>query len=391
MRVASGPFARLARKVQPPGPRWGSPLRSERNAAWLGIGLGVAFGICFLTGLLSHLIQHPPGWFSWPARPAGTYRVTQGLHVATGIAAIPLLLVKLWTVYPKLWRFPPFDDAVDALERLSLFPLVSGAIFLLVSGTQNIFHWYPWRFFFPVDHYWAAWITIGALVVHVGAKATQVRRALSAGHADARDQGVAAPAGVSRRAVLRLAFGGAGLLTLVTAGETFGPLRHLDLLAPRRPDIGPQGLPVNRSAEEAGVMAAATDPAYRLVVEGAAAGRLELSLSDLRRLELHSAVLPIACVEGWSGQAVWRGVRVRDVLKLAGRPGGRVVVQSLEQSGIYTSSELSPAQAQDPDTLLAVEVNGGPLHIQHGYPVRLIGPNRPGVQQTKWVGKLMLS
>ena len=94
---------------------------------------------------------------------------------------------------------------------------------------------------------------------------------------------------------------------------------------------------------------------------------------------------------GWSGQAVWRGVRVRDVLKLAGRPGGRVVVQSLEQSGIYTSSELSPAQAQDPDTLLAVEVNGGPLDIQHGYPVRLIGPNRPGVQQTKWVGRLVLS
>ena len=63
---------------------------------------------------------------------------------------------------------------------------------------------------------------------------------------------------------------------------------------------------------------------------------------DLRRLELHSAVLPIACVEGWSGQAVWRGVRVRDLLTLAGRPGARVAVQSLERSGIYTSSELSP-------------------------------------------------
>ena len=114
-----------------------NPLRAERNAAVLGISLGVAFGICFLTGLLSHLIQHPPGWFSWPARPAGTYRVTQGLHVATGIAAIPLLLVKLWTVYPKLWRFPPFDDAVDALERLSLFPLVSGAIFLARLAKRN--------------------------------------------------------------------------------------------------------------------------------------------------------------------------------------------------------------------------------------------------------------
>jgi len=31
--------------------------------------------VCFVTGLLSHLIQQPPGWFSWPARPAGLYRL----------------------------------------------------------------------------------------------------------------------------------------------------------------------------------------------------------------------------------------------------------------------------------------------------------------------------
>jgi hypothetical protein len=362
---------------------------SERNAAWLGICLGVAFGICFLTGLTSHLIQHPPHWFVWPPRPAGLYRVTQGLHVATGIAAIPLLLVKLWTVFPKLFHWPPFDDAVHALERVSLLPLIGGAIFLLVSGTQNIFHWYPWHFFFPVAHWWAAWITIGALIVHIGAKATQARRAISpAGLA-----GEAAPedGALSRRAVLRMAFGGAGLLTLVTLGETFGPLRHLDALAPRRPDIGPQGLPVNRSAEEAGIMSAATDPAYRLLVEGAPGGPMSLSLSDLRALGLHTAVLPIACVEGWSGQAVWRGVRVRDLLAHAGRQGAAVGVASLETSGIYTGSSLTPAQAADPDTLLALEVNGSPLHIQHGYPLRLIGPNRPGVQQTKWVGRVVIS
>ncbi|MCW3036395.1 MAG: oxidoreductase molybdopterin binding protein [Actinobacteria bacterium] len=365
-------------------------VHSERNAAWLGICLGVAFGICFLTGLLSHLIQHPPGWFTWPARPAGLYRVTQGLHVATGIAAIPLLLVKLWTVYPKLFHWPPFDDAVHALERVSLLPLISGAIFLLVSGTQNIFHWYPWHFFFPVAHWWAAWITVGALIVHIGAKATQARRAIAGPAPDGPHPQPGPDGSLSRRAVLRMAFGGAGLLTLVTLGETFGPLRHLDLLSPRRPDIGPQGLPVNRSAEEAGIMAAATDPAYRLVVEGGAGGPLSLSIADLRALGLHTAVLPIACVEGWSGQAVGRGVRVRDLLAHAGRPGAAVQVGSLETSGIYTGSSLTPAQAADPDTLLALEVNGSPLHIQHGYPVRLIGPNRPGVQQTKWVGKVVI-
>src|SRR5205823_14641344 len=48
-----------------------------------------------------------------------------------------------------------------------------------------------------------------------------------------------------------------------------------------------------------------------------------LSVADLRALGLHTAVLPIACVEGWSGQAVWRGVRVCDLLAHAGRPGAR--------------------------------------------------------------------
>ena len=95
-----------------------------------------------------------------------------------------------------------------------------------------------------------------------------------------------------------MAFGGAGLLTLVTLGETFGPLRHLDLLAPRRPDIGPQGLPVNRSAEEAGVMAAATDPGYRLVVEGGSGGPMSLSVADLRALGLHRDLVRFTRIPG---------------------------------------------------------------------------------------------
>jgi len=83
------------------------PRRGERVASWLGMALGVSFTVCFLTGLYSHFAQHPPSWFSLTARPAGLYRVTQGLHVATGIAAVPLLLAKLWSVYPKLFVRPP--------------------------------------------------------------------------------------------------------------------------------------------------------------------------------------------------------------------------------------------------------------------------------------------
>ena len=68
-------------------PAYRSALHETRAAAWLGVGLGVTFGLCFATGVWSHLAQDPPSWFTYPARPAGLYRITQGVHVASGYAA----------------------------------------------------------------------------------------------------------------------------------------------------------------------------------------------------------------------------------------------------------------------------------------------------------------
>src|SRR5207245_1065123 len=50
--------------------------------------------------------------------------------------------------------------------------------FMVFSGVANIAQWYPWRFSFTAAHYWTAWITIGALVAHLGAKGPIARRAL---------------------------------------------------------------------------------------------------------------------------------------------------------------------------------------------------------------------
>ena len=369
-----------------------SPLHDRRAAAWLGLSLGIAFTICFATGVLSHLIQKPPGWFAWPSRPAGLYRITQGLHVATGIAAVPLLLAKLWVVYPSFWSWPPVRTATHAVERISLVPLVGGSLFMLFSGVANIARWYPWHFNFPVTHYWVAWITIGGLVTHIGAKlpvtAEVLRRRLPSGAATLADEG----AGLTRRGLLGAAFAASGLLTLVTLGQTVRPLDRLGLLAPRRPKVGPQGLPVNKTAVGARVIEAAKDPAFRLVVDGRGVSTpLSLGLADLRAMPQHEAVLPISCVEGWSSTATWSGVRVRDLLALAGaREGATVKVESLQRRGAYRSSTLNKGHAADVDTLLALDLFGEPLHLDHGFPVRLIGPNRPGVLQTKWVSRLVV-
>jgi len=196
-----------------------SPLHSVRVASILGISLGVTFTVCFLTGFLSHLIQHPPSFYAWPARPGWLYRVSQGVHVTTGIASIPLLLAKLWTVYPRFWTWPPLRSAAHAIERLALLPLVGGSLFLLFTGVGSISRWFPWDFSFPPAHYAAAWITIGALIVHVGAKAGAARRALSGRSPDVTSEAVADErgwGGLSRRGFLGAAFGGAAALVVAT-------------------------------------------------------------------------------------------------------------------------------------------------------------------------------
>jgi DMSO/TMAO reductase YedYZ molybdopterin-dependent catalytic subunit len=379
----------LPRAASPPlGDRYQSDLHEVRSAAWLGLGLGLTFGTCFLTGLWSHLAQDPPSWFTYPARPAGLYRITQGLHVASGMAAIPLLLAKLWVVHPRFFEWPPARSVLHAVERLALVPLVGGALFQVLSGTLNVAEWYPWSFFFPRAHFWVAWITIGALVVHVGAKVAATRDAV---RREPRAAGAVRATPADRRAFLGgIAATSLGLVA-ATAGGTVSALSPVSVLAQRRPGVGPQGVPVNKSAAGSRVTEAARDPAYRLVVEGAVDRRLELSLDDLRALPQREAELPIACVEGWSASARWRGVPVRDLLAAAGaRTDAEATVESLQPSGRYRTSDLNSDHAADRDTLLAVELNGEPLHIDHGFPVRLIGPNRPGVMQTKWVSKLVV-
>ncbi len=110
-------------------------------------------------------------------------------------------------------------------------------------------------------------------------------------------------------------------------------------------------------------------------------GHSNLGFADAR--------LPIACVEGWSASGRWHGVRLRDLLDSVGAPRGRDVrITSLQAHGPYRVTTLPAAFADDPLTLLALGLDGEALSIDHGYPCRLIAPDRPGVLQTKWVSRV---
>ena len=354
-----------------------SRLHEPRTAVVLGRWLGLALTICFLTGLVSHALQNPPGWLAGhlPSRPADGYRVTQGLHVISGTAAIPLLAAKLWTVYPRLFEWPPVRGVLHALERLGIAALVGSAVLEVFTGLLNTFQWYPWPFPFRQTHFWLAWIAIGGLLTHLAAKAPLI----------AAHWRRPRPSLAERRGFLTAVTASVAVVTLTTAGQAVPWLRRLDLLAPRRPDIGPQGLPVNRTAAAAGTTEIPAD--WRLHVDGPRP--YSLTLAELHALPQHSARLPIACVEGWSASATWQGVRLRDLLDRAGAaPGATVRVVSLERGGPYSVVDMPASYARDPLTLLALRIGGRTLAPDHGYPARIIAPNRPGVVQTKWVARL---
>ncbi len=394
-----------------------SPARHPRTAVVIGRLLGLGFVICFGTGLFSHFLQNPLPGMAFPTRPIWLYRLTQGVHVGVGTALIPLLLAKLWTVYPRLFAWPPVRTIGGVLERAAIALLVAAAFVELATGLTDTFQWYPQPFRFRETHFALAWAIVGTLAIHIGVKLPTItrwwRRARSVdaaggllpvqeGEGDLRpeprvtgvtgylqrslDRAPQPPATVSRRAVLLGTGLASAAVVAVTAGEALPALAPLNVLAPRKIRYGPQGLPVNRTAAEAKVQRVALDPAWRLTVTGPDRS-VVLSLDDLRGMMQTDAGLPISCVEGWSTQAQWRGVPVSDLADLVGGRDREWLVRSFA-TGSYSSTILQREFAEDSLTLIALELNGAVLHVDHGYPARLISPARPGVLQTKWLKSL---
>jgi DMSO/TMAO reductase YedYZ molybdopterin-dependent catalytic subunit len=381
-----------------------SPVHDERVVARLGLFLGVAILILFVTGLISHLHQHPVSWLPFGPEPVWAYRITQGLHVAVGFATLPLVLAKLYTVYPRLFVRPPLTGWKHALERGSVGVLVAATVFQVVTGILNVFKLYVFGFSFTTVHYATAWLAFGAVLVHVGIKLPVVLRAFAAdarsldvvgsngspAAEDVTNEPTASTAGTTRRGFLASVAVATLALTALTVGQTITPLRAIALLAPRDPFDGPQGLAVNKTARGAGVEELATAEDWALELVGPD-GTKHLTRADLLAMSQHEAVLPIACVEGWSASARWGGVRMRDLATLCGgRPDDPVHVESLQPGGSYRTSELPGSYVVHDDTLLALTLAGEDLDLDHGFPARIIAPNRPGVLQTKWVSRLVV-
>ena len=131
---------------------------------------------------------------------------------------------------------------------------------------------------------------------------------------------------------------------------------------------------------------------WKLVVAKENGDMLQLSIEEIRSLPKTEIIYDFKCVEGWDQIQHWGGVRFVDFIAHYG-------LQSLtgkQYVGLVTPDKkyyvgLDMESALHPQTILAYEMNGLPLHSAHGAPLRLIIPVKYGIKNLKRIGTISFS
>jgi len=135
---------------------------------------------------------------------------------------------------------------------------------------------------------------------------------------------------------------------------------------------------------------------YRLQVVGLVERPLEFSLDALRALPTRTQITRHDCVEGWSVIGQWTGVPLAHLLDLARpKPGARVVVfhcfDDLAGDGSRYYESVDLIDAYHPQTIVAHMLNGAPVPIENGAPVRMRIERKLGYKQPKYVRAIELA
>jgi DMSO/TMAO reductase YedYZ molybdopterin-dependent catalytic subunit len=140
------------------------------------------------------------------------------------------------------------------------------------------------------------------------------------------------------------------------------------------------------------------DPAnWRLTIDGMVEKRVELSFQDLVDMRPAEYGVTLTCVSNevggnLVGNARWLGVPVRDILALARPRRGADMVLSRSVDGFTASTPLDALTDDGRDAILAIGMNGEPLPLEHGFPVRMVVPGLYGyVSATKWLTELKVT
>jgi DMSO/TMAO reductase YedYZ molybdopterin-dependent catalytic subunit len=135
---------------------------------------------------------------------------------------------------------------------------------------------------------------------------------------------------------------------------------------------------------------------YKLRVGGLVETPTAFSLADLRAMAGRTQITRHDCVEGWSCIGKWTGVQLASVLdQVKLKPEARYVVstcfdqleKTLDGSGRYYES-IDLEDAYHPQTILAYEMNGAPLDIPHGAPIRMRVERQLGYKMAKYIRQI---
>lgn len=142
-----------------------------------------------------------------------------------------------------------------------------------------------------------------------------------------------------------------------------------------------------------GLTDASFDPvAWKMKVVKAGGDTLFISIDDIKKLPKTEIVFDFKCIEGWSQRTWWGGVTFADFVKhyrLENEVQKTYASLSTPDKKYYVGIDM-PSMIQ-PQTLLCYEMNGKPLPMNQGYPLRLIIPVKYGIKHLKRIGTLYFS
>ncbi|MHA2226475.1 MAG: molybdopterin-dependent oxidoreductase [Candidatus Hodarchaeales archaeon] len=120
-----------------------------------------------------------------------------------------------------------------------------------------------------------------------------------------------------------------------------------------------------------------------LSVYGHVRSPIAFDYENFTSLPSQSEIVTLRCVEGYSGTANWRGILLSDILSLVQVEEGAIDVIFIGADGY--SSSLTMSEASQRDVLLAYEMNGEPLPVGQGFPLRVVAPGHFGYKWVMWV------
>jgi hypothetical protein len=123
-----------------------------------------------------------------------------------------------------------------------------------------------------------------------------------------------------------------------------------------------------------------------LKVDGLVDNQINLTYDNITSFPIVSDIVTLKCVDGPQGTANWTGVKLKTILDIAHLKEEAMEVVFFGADGY--SSSLTVSDATSPDVILAFEMNGETLPVDHGYPVRLVVPGKYGYKWVKWINHI---